>query len=115
MHPVEHLYYFACVFPSLLPGCSPFFFLWNGVHLLLSPGASHSGYEDHMQSDAFHYMHHRYLEVRLVAPAGPGGPPGTPAALPQRDSFASSPHPTPCPTRAVQLRRVRRRRAGRLL
>lgn len=66
MHPVEHLYYFACVFPSLLPGCSPFFFLWNGVHLLLSPGASHSGYEDHMQSDAFHYMHHRYLECNYA-------------------------------------------------
>ena len=66
MHPVEHLYYFACVLPSLVVYCSPFAFLWNGVHLLLSPGASHSGYEDHFQSDAFHYMHHRYFECNYA-------------------------------------------------
>lgn len=66
MHPVEHLYYYACVMPSLLPFLSPFHFLWNGMHLLLSPGASHSGYEDHMQADAFHYMHHRYFECNYA-------------------------------------------------
>jgi sterol desaturase/sphingolipid hydroxylase (fatty acid hydroxylase superfamily) len=66
MHPVEHLYYFACVLPSLVFYCSPYAFLWNGVHLLLSPGASHSGYEDHFQSDAFHYMHHRYFECNYA-------------------------------------------------
>lgn len=66
MHPVEHLYYFACVLPSLVFYCSPFAFLWNGVHLLLSPGASHSGYEDHFQSDVFHYMHHRYFECNYA-------------------------------------------------
>jgi sterol desaturase/sphingolipid hydroxylase (fatty acid hydroxylase superfamily) len=59
MHPIEHLYYYACILPSLVIFCSPFHFLWNGVHLLLAPGASHSGYEDHFQADAFHYMHHR--------------------------------------------------------
>ena len=66
MHPVEHLYYYACVAPSLLFVCSPFAFVWNGVHLLLSPGASHSGYEDHFQSDAFHYLHHRYFECNYA-------------------------------------------------
>jgi sterol desaturase/sphingolipid hydroxylase (fatty acid hydroxylase superfamily) len=66
MHPVEHLYYYACVAPSLFFVCSPFAFLWNGVHLLLSPGASHSGYEDHFQSDAFHYLHHRYFECNYA-------------------------------------------------
>jgi len=66
MHPVEHLYYFACVLPSLLFLCSPFAFLWNGVHLLLSPAASHSGWEDHTQSDSFHYMHHRYFECNYA-------------------------------------------------
>ena len=66
MHPVEHLYYYACIAPSLLFVCSPFAFLWNGVHLLLSPGASHSGYEDHFQSDAFHYLHHRYFECNYA-------------------------------------------------
>jgi sterol desaturase/sphingolipid hydroxylase (fatty acid hydroxylase superfamily) len=66
MHPVEHLYYFSCILPSLIFLCSPFAFVWNGVHLLLSPAASHSGYEDHFQSDAFHYMHHRYFECNYA-------------------------------------------------
>ena len=66
MHPIEHLYYYSCILPSLLFICSPFAFLWNGVHLLLSPAASHSGWEDHFQSDAFHYMHHRYFECNYA-------------------------------------------------
>jgi hypothetical protein len=36
--------------------------MWNGVHLSISPSASHSGYEDHFQSDQFHYLHHRFFE-----------------------------------------------------
>jgi len=66
MHPVEHLYYYACILPSLIFHVSPFAFLWNGVHLLLSPAASHSGYEDHFQSDMFHYLHHRYFECNYA-------------------------------------------------
>jgi sterol desaturase/sphingolipid hydroxylase (fatty acid hydroxylase superfamily) len=66
MHPVEHLYYYSCFLPSLLSICSPFALLWNGVHLLLSPAASHSGWEDHFQSDVFHYMHHRYFECNYA-------------------------------------------------
>lgn len=66
MHPVEHLYYFACVAPSLFLYCSPFALAWNGVHLLLSPAASHSGYEDHFQSDLYHYLHHRYFECNYA-------------------------------------------------
>jgi len=66
MHPVEHLYYFACTLPSLIFYCSPFAFVWNGIHLLLSPAASHSGYEDHFQSDMFHYLHHRYFECNYA-------------------------------------------------
>jgi len=66
MHPVEHIYYFACVLPSLVLYCSPFAFVWNGVHLLLSPAASHSGYEDHSQSDLFHYLHHYYFECNYA-------------------------------------------------
>jgi len=62
MHPIEHLYYFSCVFPSLSFMMSPFHLLWNGVHLLLSPAASHSGWEDHTQSDQFHYIHHAKFE-----------------------------------------------------
>ena len=66
MHPIEHLYYYSCILPSLVFLCSPFAFLWNGVHLLLAPAASHSGYEDHFQSDAYHYMHHRYFECNYA-------------------------------------------------
>jgi hypothetical protein len=40
--------------------------MWNGIHLLLSPAASHSGYEDHFQSDLFHYLHHRYFECNYA-------------------------------------------------
>lgn len=66
MHPIEHLYYYSCILPSLFFICSPFAFLWNGVHLLLSPAASHSGWEDHFQSDTFHYLHHRYFECNYA-------------------------------------------------
>lgn len=66
MHPVEHFYYFACALPSLVFYCSPFALVWNGIHLLLSPAASHSGYEDHFQSDLFHYLHHRYFECNYA-------------------------------------------------
>jgi len=62
MHPIEHLYYFSCAGLCLYLFASPFAFLWNGVHLLLSPAASHSGYEDNFQSDQFHYLHHKFFE-----------------------------------------------------
>jgi sterol desaturase/sphingolipid hydroxylase (fatty acid hydroxylase superfamily) len=62
MHPVEHMYYFSCIAPSLYIYASPIIFAWNGWHLLLSPAASHSGWEDHMQSDQFHYLHHARFE-----------------------------------------------------
>ena len=66
MHPIEHLYYYACILPSLVFFTSPFAFLWNGVHPVLAPGASHSGYEDHFQADAFHYLHHRYFSCNYA-------------------------------------------------
>jgi len=62
MHPIEHLYYFACFLPSVYVFASPFALMWNGVHLLLSPAASHSGFEDNFQSDQFHYLHHMKFE-----------------------------------------------------
>ena len=39
-----------------------FKYSWNGIHLLLSPAASHSGWEDHTQGDQFHYIHHAKFE-----------------------------------------------------
>ena len=50
MHPVEHLFYFSCIGPSLCFKMSPFHMVWNAVHLLISPAASHSGWEDNFQS-----------------------------------------------------------------
>lgn len=64
MHPVEHLYYYTCaVFPLLLFPTSPFAMWWTGIHALLAPAASHSGWEDHWQSDLYHYIHHRYTNA----------------------------------------------------
>merc|ERR1719461_1540424 len=65
MHPVEHMYYFSCIAPSL------YHFAWNGWHLLLSPAASHSGWEDHMQSDQFHYTHHALFECNYGSASFP--------------------------------------------
>ena len=62
MHPIEHLYYFTSVAPSIYCLAPPFALFWNGMHLLLSPGAAHSGYEDHFQGDQYHYLHHRYVQ-----------------------------------------------------
>mmetsp|Transcript_40049 Transcript_40049/g.58519 ORF Transcript_40049/g.58519 Transcript_40049/m.58519 type:complete len:497 (-) Transcript_40049:293-1783(-) len=70
MHPIEHLYYFTSIaLPSLYLRVTPFAFLWNGVHLILSPGASHSGWEDHVDSDQYHYLHHRYFECNYGTPS----------------------------------------------
>ena len=49
----------------------PFHFLWNGIHMLLSPAASHSGWEDHMQSDQFHYLHHKKFECNYGSASFP--------------------------------------------
>jgi sterol desaturase/sphingolipid hydroxylase (fatty acid hydroxylase superfamily) len=68
MHPVEHMYYFTCYGPLLvLPlilgfVVSPFLVFWMGTHCVITPAASHSGYEDHFSADLPHYLHHRYFE-----------------------------------------------------
>ena len=84
MHPVEHLYYYACILPNLLCFASPFHMLWNGAHLLLAPGASHSGFEDHFQADAFHYMHRAFLLLSRRTPQIGGDTLSTPPPPPHR-------------------------------
>jgi sterol desaturase/sphingolipid hydroxylase (fatty acid hydroxylase superfamily) len=49
MHPAEHIYYISSIAPSLIFLMSPFHVVWNLQHLLISPAASHSGWEDHWQ------------------------------------------------------------------
>jgi hypothetical protein len=73
----EHLYYFACYGPYLwlarasAPGAHPFLLFWIGFHTLISPAASHSGYEDHWSADLYHYLHHRYFECNYGTPGIP--------------------------------------------
>lgn len=80
MHPVEHLYYYTCYAPllvlalpavaSALPVASataPFLLFWMGLHVVITPAASHSGYEDHFSADLAHYLHHRYCECNYAA------------------------------------------------
>eukprot|EP00051_Salpingoeca_urceolata_P003769 m.60490 g.60490 ORF g.60490 m.60490 type:complete len:496 (+) comp13097_c0_seq2:179-1666(+) len=62
MHPIEHIYYIACVGPSLYLRLSPLVMLWNGWHTIISPAAGHSGWEDNWQSDQHHYIHHAKFE-----------------------------------------------------
>eukprot|EP00039_Didymoeca_costata_P023340 m.6765 g.6765 ORF g.6765 m.6765 type:complete len:469 (-) comp3580_c0_seq1:124-1530(-) len=87
MHPIEHLYYFSCFAPSLISGLSPFILMWNGIHLLISPAASHSGWEDHFQSDQFHYLHHAKFECNY----GTSGPPMDKMFGTFRDKLGPSP------------------------
>eukprot|EP01063_Lacrimia_lanifica_P011438 TRINITY_DN1821_c0_g1_i2.p1 TRINITY_DN1821_c0_g1~~TRINITY_DN1821_c0_g1_i2.p1 ORF type:complete len:444 (+),score=190.97 TRINITY_DN1821_c0_g1_i2:62-1393(+) len=63
MHPYEILYYFttAC-WPSLYVNCSPFVWMWNLFHAMITPAAPHSGFEDHWSTDQFHYIHHAKFE-----------------------------------------------------
>jgi len=70
MHPVEHLYYFSNAFvPALyLSGLSPFVFYWCFFHLAIAPAAGHSGWEDHFQSDQYHYCHHAKFECNYGSP-----------------------------------------------
>lgn len=66
MHPCEHLYYFTCYAPLLLIKHHPFVLFWMGMHTVLTPAASHSGYEDHFSADLYHYCHHRYYECNYA-------------------------------------------------
>ena len=86
MHPIEHLYYYSNVWtPCLYVTLSPFVFLYTFVHLTIAPGAGHSGFEDHFQSDQYHYLHHQkvisHLPINLL-PFGLGSTPRLGACFP---------------------------------
>ena len=83
MHPCEHLYYYTCyalvlvlsspstlataIIPNFVSSTAPFLLFWTGLHVVISPAASHSGYEDHFSADLAHYLHHRYCECNYAA------------------------------------------------
>jgi len=62
------MYHFTCYGPLLfLPSVfgwslSPFLVFWMGFHAVLTPAASHSGYDDHFLADLGYYLHHRYCD-----------------------------------------------------
>jgi len=69
MHPAEHMPYYSNAFlPALVLNLSPLIFLWTFVHLVLAPGAGHSGWEDHWQADQYHYLHHHKFECNYGSP-----------------------------------------------
>ena len=53
--------------PALFITVHPMVLVWTGFAMMLSPAASHSGYEDTIQSDSHHYMHHRYFDVNFAS------------------------------------------------
>jgi len=68
MHPLEHMLYYTCYAPCLVLRLHPFVLFWMGVHVVLSPAASHSGYEDHFSADVVHYLHHRHTDCNYGVP-----------------------------------------------
>jgi sterol desaturase/sphingolipid hydroxylase (fatty acid hydroxylase superfamily) len=64
MHPVEHLYYYSCVGPSLLIFGTPFAFMWMGLHLILSP-AGDVIYKYFVCSILVSYFIHMRLNVNV--------------------------------------------------
>merc|ERR1719469_522447 len=69
MHPVEHLFFFSILgINAILGFVSPWHFRWSLCWLVLAPGASHSGWEDHFNADQFHYLHHAKFECNYGSP-----------------------------------------------
>lgn len=67
MHPLEQLWFFMGSMPLLWLPVPPFAFFFIGACFLLSPAGGHSGWEDVMQSDIHHYLHHRFFEVNYAS------------------------------------------------
>jgi sterol desaturase/sphingolipid hydroxylase (fatty acid hydroxylase superfamily) len=60
MHPIEHLYYFSgfgfILFLAPWLPMSPFVLHAVGINTLLTPAATHSGFEDHIFASQAHFM-----------------------------------------------------------
>eukprot|EP01062_Namystynia_karyoxenos_P030275 TRINITY_DN2262_c0_g1_i1.p1 TRINITY_DN2262_c0_g1~~TRINITY_DN2262_c0_g1_i1.p1 ORF type:complete len:519 (+),score=163.15 TRINITY_DN2262_c0_g1_i1:98-1558(+) len=111
MHPVEHGFFFAGLGFAVYCGAwmTPWLFRWNLVWLMLAPGASHSGWEDHFNADQWHYLHHAKFECNYGSPGFPldvlcgtarsclapgGGPEGGALRAPSVGRSASGAAPT---------------------
>lgn len=70
MHPVEHIMYFAVVFPHMFIVGHPIHLFFNAQHTALTPAGGHHGFEGPVKGPGpakytgsyFHYLHHRYFE-----------------------------------------------------
>ena len=66
MHPVEHLFYYSCVwFPALIISQHPIHFMINKFHATISPAPGHDGYDSPIGGGSggyFHYLHHAHYE-----------------------------------------------------
>ncbi len=71
MHPVEHLLYFSVVIPHMFVYGHPIHLFFNAQHTGLTPAGGHHGFDGcegpgptKYSGSYFHYLHHRYFEVR---------------------------------------------------
>ena len=79
MHPIEHLFYFSCVFFNWIVPSSPFHAIFNLLHAGVSPALGHLGFhaivvggDRTVASDNyFHYLHHRLFTVNFGVEAFP--------------------------------------------
>ena len=73
MHPIEHIFYFSCVFFNWIVPSSPFHAIFNLLHAGISPAVGHAGFhrmvvngDTSVPSDSyFHYLHHRLFTVNF--------------------------------------------------
>ena len=72
MHPVEHLLYFSVVVPHMFVFGHPLHLMFNVQHTGLTPAGGHHGFDGcdspgpaKYSGSYFHYLHHRYFEVRV--------------------------------------------------
>ena len=73
MHPIEHIFYFSCVFFNWIVPSSPFHAIFNLLHAGISPAVGHAGFhrmvvngDTSVSSDSyFHYLHHRLFTVNF--------------------------------------------------
>ena len=71
MHPIEHVFYFSCVFIHWIVPSSPFHAIFNLLHAGVSPTVGHMGFHELLLSgdktlssdNFFHYLHHKYFTV----------------------------------------------------
>jgi len=68
MHPVEHLFYYSCVYSVLLFTAHPLHFLYIKTHADISPIGGHDGISDPSAGSDYHWLHHHKFECNYGVP-----------------------------------------------